>query len=92
MVDDATLISAYDIQTISPNPTFHKTNILPLPKPTLDELLLNFENEENARLCSLMQVCSYCVNPAKNDALWTKFKRRFNSRSRELKKICYKDV
>lgn len=66
-------------------PNFLKTqvnlNTFFEPKPNVNELVLQFEYEENDHLCSITQACTNCVNPDESGVIWTDFKRWANSRS-----------
>ncbi|CAI8602214.1 unnamed protein product [Vicia faba] len=52
------------------------------PKPSIDEVLLQFESEVNDHLRTLTQLCINYVNPVESDAIQIDFRRWVNSHFR----------
>lgn len=67
-------------------------NTLRESKPSVNELVLQFESEANDRLHSLTQACTNYVNPAESDAIWTDFIRWVNSHSWKLREFCFESA
>lgn len=76
---------------IALNPNFLKTQLTlnTSPTPSIDELVLQFEAEENDCLCSLTQACINHVNHAESDTIWNEFRRWVKSRFGYLREICF---
>lgn len=71
---DETILVSFDSEDVAaPIPNFLITqvnlNSLHVPKPSFDELVLQFEAEANDLRRSLMQACKNYVNSAESDAI-----------------------
>lgn len=72
------------------------TKIEPQPEPQpitypkeIDGLVQKFESEANEHLHSMTQERTNCVNPMESDIVWDDFRRWRNSRSWDIKELCY---